>query len=244
MNYLPVPDSFNENEYSFANDPILKIYDSLSVIKRSLELIESEGLHEFEPVIMVQLRLLFLEQNESHERGKKQREKFSLLSLLNDFHITLDNNTLRFEEAKMFPKIALIYRDYDDMKNQSPYFYASSKCIVERNVYTYKEFIAQPLLKISDANGELKEKDIKHCIEVLVDKGQGAHYQHYLKKVHVDLIMRRNIISQTIGLAVIFSLYEPIRDYLINNHMESYLDRSKGSSFSVFRLTPKWNPEN
>ncbi|TDM45398.1 hypothetical protein ETI08_08480 [Macrococcoides goetzii] len=244
MNYLPVPDSFNENEFSFANDPILKIYDSLSVIKRSLELIETEGLHEFEPVIMVQLRLLFLEQNESHERGKKQREKFSLLSLMDNLLITFVNNTLRFEEAKIFPKISLIYREYDDRKNQSPYFYASSKCIVERNVYTYKEFIAQPLLKIADANDELKEKDIKHCIEVLVDKGQGAHYQHHLRKVHVDIIMQRNIISQTIGLAVISSLYEPIREYLINNHMESYLDRSKGSSFSIFRLTPQWNPKN
>lgn len=34
MEYLEIPDGFNNNEFSFSNNKILKLYDSLAVIDR------------------------------------------------------------------------------------------------------------------------------------------------------------------------------------------------------------------
>ena len=99
---MHIPDGFNTNEFSFSNTNIIRLYDVLSVIEFSLELIKNYGRHEFQPVIMQQLRMIFTEDNDYYEKGsskiKKLKDKnnsFTLFDILSEYIIKDVNGNLK-----------------------------------------------------------------------------------------------------------------------------------------------------
>ena len=87
---MNIPKDFNFNEFSYTNTSLLKLYDTLSVIDYSLRLIEQEGRHEFESVIMQQLRMLFTKGNNIYHDYKKsslteEENSFSLFDILGEY---------------------------------------------------------------------------------------------------------------------------------------------------------------
>ncbi|QIH74992.1 hypothetical protein GTN31_01355 [Macrococcoides canis] len=241
MEHLEIPNGFNNNEFSFSNNKILKLYDSLAVIDRSLNLIINEGLHEFEPVIMQQLRLILTESNDTHDPKKNPNNKdFALIDLLRNYQLIKEstNKPIDFESAKLFPKISIQNRPYRERVENSPYFFISEESFHEYNALTLDEFLNWPLLEVEDSKGNTSMKTVKQCIKILANKAQGAHYQVYIRKVELDVIVSLNDISQLLGLAIIRSIMPLTKKIIQLNNMENYFDRTKFVSYNIFSYSP------
>lgn len=241
MEHSEIPDGFNNNEFSFSNNKILKLYDSLAVIDRSLNLIINEGLHEFEPVIMQQLRLILTESNDTHDPKKNNiNNKFALIDILKDCNLK-DKSTdkpIAFESVKLFPKISIQNRPYRERIANSPYFFISEESFLEYNALTLDDFLDWGLLEVVDSNGNTSIKTVKQCIKILANKAQGAHYQIHIKKVELDVIQRLNSISQLLGLTLVKSLMPITKNIIQSNKMENYFDRTNYVSYNVYSFSP------
>lgn len=249
---MNIPKDFNFNEFSYTNTSLLKLYDTLSVIDYSLRLIEQEGRHEFESVIMQQLRMLFTKGNNIYHDYKKsslteEENSFSLFDILGEYQFTYKDGCVeKVSETKIFPEIKIEYRDYEDRINSdSKYFHYTDKSIVQNNKFTVEEFLRQPYVKVTDAAGEGKYKTVEQCIKIIANKLQGAHYQVHIKKVELDVIQRSDVVAQTLGMVAIKILLPMVQgillqdDKMINsNSYSQYMEKKEFVSFSIYSATP------
>lgn len=249
---MNIPKDFNFNEFSYTNTSLLKLYDTLSVINYSLRLIEQEGRHEFESVIMQQLRMLFTKGNNIYHDYKKsdlteEENSFSLFDILGEYQFTYKDGCVeKVSETKMFPEIKIEYRDYEDRINSdSKYFHYTDKSIVQSNRFTVEEFLKQPYVKVTDAAGEDKYKTVEQSIKIIANKLQGAHYQVHIKKVELDVIQRSNVVAQTLGMVAIKILLPMVQDILLqddkminSNSYSQYMEKKEFVSFSIYSATP------
>lgn len=249
---MDIPHEFNFNEFSYTNTSLLKLYDTLSVIDYSLRLIEQEGRHEFESVIIQQLRMIFTKGNNiynDHKKGGLTEEEntFSLFDILGDYKFTHNNEVFeKVNEIKMFPEIKIEYRDYENRINSnSKYFHFTDKSIMQSNKFTVEEFLKQPYVKVTDATGEEKYKTVEQCIKILANKLQGAHYQVHIKKVELDVIQRSNVVAQTLGMITSQLLLPIVQDILLQddqitgfNSYSQYINKKDFVSFDIYSATP------
>ncbi|SDL31414.1 hypothetical protein [Lacicoccus qingdaonensis] len=250
---MHIPDGFNTNEFSFSNTNIIRLYDVLSVIEFSLELIKNYGRHEFQPVIMQQLRMIFTEDNDYYEKGsskiKKLKDKnnsFTLFDILSEYIIKDSvNNNVAIKDAKIFPKISLKRRDYNDLLKEQRFYYFTDESIIKEKSLTFEEFLNQDLVEVVDSQGNASFKNVKQCIKTLANKAQGAHYQLFIKKVQLDVIMKLDIISQTLGEVTVRVLMPICKEILLSEDREyggnvsaEYMKRENFVGLNVFKATP------
>src|SRR5699024_1463783 len=251
---MSTPTDFDFNEFSFSNTSDIRLYDVLSVIEFSLELIKNHGRHEFEPVIMQQLRMIFTEDNDYYEKGSSKSKKlgeggnkFTLFDIIGDYLISDEaNDQMPIREAKIFPKITLKRRDYEDLLKKQRFYYFTEKSILEEEALTFEEFLIQNLVKVEDAEGNISYKNIKQCIKLLANKSQGAHYQVYIKKIQYDIISQLNIIAQTLGETTLKVMMPICKTILLNQDKEiginanaDYMKRETFVGLNVYSASPK-----
>lgn len=237
---------FNNNEYSFSNNNVVKLYDILSVVDFSMDLIKQQGRHEFQAVIMQQLRMIYTDGNDIYGKNspnfKKlngQKNSFSLFDFIANNHITDSvNNELAIKDALIFPKLDLKRREYEDLLKEYRFYYYTNKSILDEKALTFQEFLDQVIIEVEDAGGNILNKNVKQCIKILANKAQGAHYQVHISKIELAVISQLDIISQTLGMVTLNVLMPICKAILKGEGFEKYMQREEFVGLSVYKATP------
>ncbi|MCG1009209.1 hypothetical protein J4760_03975 [Salinicoccus sp. ID82-1] len=250
---MEAPKGFDFNEWSYSNNSIIRLYDVLSVIEFSLELIKQYGRHEFQPVIMQQLRMIYTKGNDYYEKDthkrrglNKEENSFALFDIIGNLVFKdINNNEILLRDLKIFPEITLKRRNYEDLLKSQRFYYFTQDSIVQREKYTFQEFLEQDLVEVKDADDNRSFKNVEQCIKLLANKSQGAHYQVYIKKWQLDVIGELDIVSQTLGEVTVEIIMRLVRDLMLREDQElgdagnsEYMKRETFVSFSVHSATP------
>lgn len=250
---MDIPTGFDFNEFSFSNTNVFKLYDVLSVIDYSIDLIKNKGRHEFQAVIIQQLRMIYTEGNDYYDPKspkiktlKDNKNSFSLFDIIADYHITdMVNNDVQLKEATLFPKVTLKRRSYEELLEEHRFYYYTNESINEEKILTFDEFLNQKLVEVTDANGKTSSKNIKQCIKMLANKAQGAHYQVHIRNIEYEVIRQLDIISQTLGEITLQVLMPICKQILLNDDKEyggsmsaDYMERKKFIGLNIYNVTP------
>lgn len=251
---MVIPKDFDFNEFSFSNNSVIRLYDVLSVIDYSLDLIKYNGRHEFQPVIMQQLRMIYTEGNDYYDGNKSLKIKelkdgknsFSLFDIVGDYQITDSiNNHVAIRNALLFPKIILKRRKYQDLLKEHRFYHYTEESIIEEKALTFNEFLNQELIEVEDAHDKKSYKSIQQCIKTLANKAQGAHYQVHIRKIDLEVISHLDVISQTLGVVTLKILMPICKQILLNDDKEfggsafaEYMKREQFIGLNIYNATP------